>query len=78
MESFNHMIKVSFYVRNIKNKVLLMCSDGLSNSLSDNHMLDIIHDYSSVEDMADELLTQAKALGGYDNIGFVLSCKEEI
>lgn len=74
----SNMIKVSFYVRNIKNKVLLMCSDGLSNSLSDNHMLDIIHDYSSIEDMADELLTQAKALGGYDNIGFVLSCKEEI
>lgn len=74
----SNMIKVSFYVRDIKDKVLLICSDGLSNSLSDNHMFDIIHNYSFIEEMANQLLNQAKSLGGYDNICFVLSCKEEI
>lgn len=66
-------LKVSFYVEDISHKDVLICSDGLYNSLSDNQILEIYHKYSSIEEIACHLLEKAKLIGGYDNIGFVLA-----
>lgn len=52
--------------------VILMCSDGLSNMLSDDEILTIVKKQKNVSDMADELVRMANHNGGKDNIGVVL------
>lgn len=52
--------------------VVLMCSDGLSNMVGDNDILEIIKKKKTVSDMADELIKVANHNGGKDNIGVVL------
>lgn len=53
--------------------IILICSDGLSDMLSDQEILSIIN--ANKEDLnqaARELLNQALLKGGYDNITFIL------
>ena len=52
--------------------ILLMCTDGLTNMLEDEDILDIIQEKDTVEAMGKELIRAANANGGKDNIGIVL------
>jgi protein phosphatase len=70
-------LNISFYIKELQNQRILMCSDGLYNSLTDQNILDIFHSYSKIDSIADELLSSAKRLGGYDNIGFIIVEKGE-
>ena len=71
-------LKISFYVRKTNHQSVLLCSDGLYNSLSHERILEIFHAYSSIEEISNQLVEQAKIYGGYDNIGIVILNKEEI
>ncbi|MBK7052721.1 MAG: Stp1/IreP family PP2C-type Ser/Thr phosphatase [Rhodoferax sp.] len=51
----------------------LMCSDGLSDMLEDEAMARILHNHSSLENMAAELVTMANENGGRDNITVLLT-----
>jgi PPM family protein phosphatase len=55
--------------------VLLLCSDGLSNMLSDAEMLRIIEEQSTLplETVSENLVKAANDLGGPDNISVVLA-----
>lgn len=56
-----------------KGDIVLLCSDGLSNMLADNEILDIIREYSSSLDTATNILIdRANQNGGRDNISVVL------
>jgi len=55
-----------------ENDVLLLCSDGLNNMLSDKNMQQIISTNETLEKKASELIYQANNSGGFDNISVQL------
>jgi serine/threonine protein phosphatase PrpC len=50
----------------------LMCSDGLTDMLDDEHIAGILGNHTSLPVMATELVERAKANGGRDNITVLL------
>lgn len=54
-----------------KNDILLLCSDGLTNLVSDNEILEIVLD-SFDEDIAEKLIDKANKLGGTDNVSAIV------
>lgn len=66
------VLKVPFLVRNIENQLILICSDGLYNSLDDKQLVDILKQDKDLALLAEELIEEAKKFGGKDNIGFAL------
>jgi PPM family protein phosphatase len=51
---------------------LLLCSDGLSNKVSDEEMAGTLHSEVSLEEKADILVNLANEYGGEDNITLIL------
>jgi len=52
--------------------LFLLCSDGLTDMLSDDQIQDILDVDTHINRKAEELIQTAKAAGGYDNITVVL------
>ncbi|MDH5484192.1 MAG: protein phosphatase 2C domain-containing protein [Gammaproteobacteria bacterium] len=52
--------------------VFLLCSDGLTNTLSDDEILAVVSGASDLQGCVDELITRANDAGGGDNISVVL------
>ena len=59
------------YVGFSKGNVLIMCTDGLSNYITEDSLVGYINKYAG-NDLADKLIEQAKAMGGSDNITVVV------
>ncbi len=55
-----------------KGECLLMCSDGLSNMVSDGQIKEIVDMRTDLESCAKELIRAANHNGGRDNIAVVL------
>jgi len=55
-----------------KNDVILLCSDGLYNMLTENEIMDIVYKSENFEFATDTLIIAANAAGGTDNISVVL------
>jgi len=51
-----------------RNDLLLLCSDGLSNTLSDKEILDIVRNNKNFADIGRELLDMALSRGAPDNV----------
>lgn len=51
-----------------KNDLLLLCSDGLSNTLSDTEILEIVKNRKNLDDIGKELLDLALTRGAPDNV----------
>ncbi|PKM73887.1 MAG: serine/threonine-protein phosphatase [Firmicutes bacterium HGW-Firmicutes-16] len=51
-----------------KNDLLLLCSDGLSNTLSDSEILEIVNSKKDLPDLGKELLDMALSRGAPDNV----------
>ena len=67
------LVQADFFQLSVQeNDILLMCTDGLTNMLEDDAILEIISEASTVEAMGKELVEAANANGGKDNIGIVL------
>ena len=71
-------LEIDFYGKTIKEKdYILLCTDGLTNMLRPDEIQEIIFRHVNLEEAADQLLARANALGGWDNITFVLiHCKK--
>ena len=50
--------------------IILMCSDGLTNMISEEEIFNII--MQSTENGAERLIEKANSLGGYDNISVII------
>lgn len=62
-----------FTIDNIQpGDTILMCSDGLTNMVEDNEILEIIKQKESLEDTARKLISAANKNGGRDNITVIL------
>ncbi len=55
------------------NDIYLMCSDGLSDLLSDGEIEAILNHSPTIQEAAFELVDHAKANGGHDNVTVVLT-----
>lgn len=68
------VVDVDFFeVEDLKEgDIILMCSDGLSNMLTDNEIAEIVNARGSLEEKADNLVAAANRNGGKDNIAVIL------
>lgn len=55
-----------------KNDVLLMCSDGLTNMIREDDILDTILSKEALEDTTEILVNKANEAGGLDNISVIV------
>lgn len=51
-----------------RNDLLLLCTDGLTNSLDDDSIQSILREEKDISDKTDRLIDQSKIKGGEDNI----------
>lgn len=64
--------KVDFFEVDLeKSDKILLCSDGLTNMVEDEVILDIVNS-EYIGDVADELIREANRNGGYDNITAII------
>lgn len=56
---------------------VLLCSDGLTNMVSDETILAVCSDYSSIDEALNELVNRANDAGGADNITALLLATSE-
>jgi protein phosphatase len=66
------LLNVSFLDLPTQFDDILMCSDGLYNSLSDEQITKILEEDLSVADKAQKLVDEANVYGGFDNISVIL------
>lgn len=60
-------------IRVVPGSIYLLCSDGLSNALSREEMMEVLGDTSlSLQEKAEALVRRANQQGGYDNITALL------
>jgi len=65
-------LKVDVGITDYNGEEILICSDGLSNMLTDVQILDIIKNAENIENAADKLISVANENGGNDNITAVI------
>lgn len=68
------VVDVDFFeVEDLKEgDIILMCSDGLSNMLTDHEIAEIVNARGTLEEKADKLVAAANQNGGKDNIAVIL------
>ena len=65
-------LNISFYKITDDCSAIFLCSDGLYNSLSKEQMAEILSKEISTDEKAEELINEANAHGGYDNISVII------
>lgn len=68
-------VKVDITVTAYEGETILLCSDGLSNMVSDEQIRNIVHENEDLQKAAEELVALANKKGGKDNITVVAFCK---
>ena len=69
----NLSLKVDiFEIESLDNEKVLLCSDGLTNELRKEEILDVINSNNDYNKTCEELVTLAKIKGGKDNITVLL------
>lgn len=66
------IVKVDIEICDYKNETVLLCSDGLSNMVSDNEMLSMVKCRKNLRGCAKRLVKLANLRGGTDNITVIL------
>ncbi len=62
-----------FYVETKPGDMILICSDGLTNMLSDEEILAIVYQEEDLEFACNKLVQAANEKGGFDNISVILA-----
>ena len=70
-------LRISFYKIEEDYRAILLCSDGLYNSLSSQQIEEILQKNASVDQKTECLIQSANEFGGLDNIGVLLIEKGE-
>lgn len=68
----NHVEAEMFSVELKPDDIVLMCSDGLSNMIDDEHIMQIVRLSPDIETAAEKLIKTANDNGGKDNISVVI------
>ena len=68
----NQEIKVDLFMGEVRpNDIYFLCTDGLTNMLTDDQILKEFIDNTDIYKACDRLIKLAKFNGGYDNITIV-------
>lgn len=71
-------IKISLHSGDCVNKIFLLCTDGLTDCVSDANIYSHLIDGDNLDSCAEALIQQALKGGGMDNISLILfSCNNE-
>lgn len=65
-------LEPSMHIQEFKEGVLLLCSDGLYNTVDDKIILQIVNRKETVQQRVESLIDEANANGGHDNIGITM------
>lgn len=66
-------VNPDFFEVNLKKEDrIFMCTDGVSNMLTDDEIFQILNEDKSDEEKIEEIITQANEHGGRDNMGIIL------
>ena len=65
-----------FEVKLKKGDRIFMCTDGVSNMLTDAEILSILNESGTQEDRIERIVAMANEHGGRDNMGIVYICPE--
>ena len=69
----NSSVKIDiFNIDKNESSMFLLCSDGLSNEVQKEEMVEIVNRYKNVNEACEKLVDLAKARGGKDNITVLL------
>ncbi len=68
----NKVLKIDFFEVDNRFDYIILCSDGLTNLLSDDEIKDVILKNDNIDDTVNELIDTANNLGGHDNITVVI------
>ena len=68
-------IKVDITITAYAGETILLCSDGLSNMVSDEQIRTIVQEHEDLQQAAEELVALANKKGGKDNITVVAFCR---
>ena len=66
------MATPDFFEFDAKDGYLLLCSDGLSNMISDEELKELLLDHSQIANKVNQMITRANEYGGKDNISLVI------
>ncbi|SHH28709.1 protein phosphatase [Thermosyntropha lipolytica DSM 11003] len=84
--SYNHIltralgieeeVQIDHYIESLLvGDIILLCTDGLTDMLADDEILEIVTEAGeNLEQAAEKLVAEAIARGGYDNITLILIC----
>ena len=67
-----------FEIEPMNNDRFLLCTDGLTDLVSDDEILEIIKNGDDPEDLCQQLVSEAKKRGGHDNITVSVILADEI
>jgi len=66
-------VEVDFFTEELKRgDIVLMCSDGLTNMLTDEEIIEILSSDISIDEKSEALIQKANENGGKDNIAVIL------
>lgn len=66
------MATPDFFEFDAKDGYLLLCSDGLSNMISDEELKELLLEHSQIVNKVNQMITRANEYGGKDNISLVI------
>lgn len=61
-----------FEIDILKDDIIMLCSDGLTNEIQKNRVLEILNSAKSLKNACEKLVLEAKSNGGRDNITVLL------
>lgn len=72
----NNPIDIDIFDVDIKNDGVLLCSDGLTNMITEEQIERVLNEEKTAEDVVLKLIRKANARGGNDNISIAYLKKE--
>ncbi len=70
------ILKVDVVISDYHDQIILLCSDGLSNMLSNAQITQIVEENENLQSAAEAMIRLANKKGGLDNITAVIFCKD--
>lgn len=65
-------LEIDYFTRNREQERVLLCSDGLTDSLNDDEIFEIVKNSETLADAVQSLVAHSNQKGGHDNITVVL------
>ena len=72
----NNPIDIDIFDVDVKNDGILLCSDGLTNMITEEQIERVLNEETTARDAVEKLIRKANARGGNDNISIAYLKRE--